>query len=169
MARPGRQLAQLQGAQFAAQRLLADRNAEFVEHPLRQVDQPPAHDAVNRRDRAALDDLQQRLPVRLPVRLAEQRGVAGRLAVHQPRRSLGVEGQHPVPHRLQPNPADPSGIAAGAPVINRRQHKSPPAPATAASDWHPPTASPARAIARRHNPREPQSQPPWQTPIRSPR
>jgi hypothetical protein len=38
MPRPGRQLAQLKGAQFTAQRLLADRNAEFVEHPLRQVD-----------------------------------------------------------------------------------------------------------------------------------
>jgi hypothetical protein len=38
MARPSRQLAQAQGAQFAAQRLLADRDAEFLEDPLRQVD-----------------------------------------------------------------------------------------------------------------------------------
>src|SRR5207302_458560 len=46
MPRPGRQLAQLQGAQFTAQRLLADRNAKFVEHPLCEVDQPPAHHAM---------------------------------------------------------------------------------------------------------------------------
>jgi hypothetical protein len=47
---------------------------------LRQVDQPPAHDAVNRRDRAALDDLQQRLP----VRLGEQRRVPGALPFSSP-------------------------------------------------------------------------------------
>jgi len=34
----GRQLAQAHGAQFAAQRLLADRNAKFLEHPVRQID-----------------------------------------------------------------------------------------------------------------------------------
>ena len=30
-------------------------DAELFEYPLRQVDRPPAHHAVNRRDRAALD------------------------------------------------------------------------------------------------------------------
>src|SRR6266513_2756985 len=53
MARSGRQLAQAKGAQLTAQRLLADRNTEFLEDPLRQVDQPPTNHAVNRRDRAA--------------------------------------------------------------------------------------------------------------------
>src|SRR5947207_6372801 len=33
-----RQFTKTDGAQFATQRLLADRDAEFVEHPLRQVD-----------------------------------------------------------------------------------------------------------------------------------
>jgi hypothetical protein len=74
---------------------------------------------VNRRDRAALDDLQQCLP----VRRCEQRRVAGSLAVHQARRPLGVESQHPVPHRLQPNTADPGGIAAAPAVIDRRQRQ----------------------------------------------
>src|SRR6202165_200474 len=97
---PGRQLAQLQGAQFAAQRLLTDRNAEFLEDPLRQVDQPPAHHAVNRRDRAALDDLQQRLP----VRLGEQRPCARALSIPQPPPPLGREGQPPGPPPPPPNP-----------------------------------------------------------------
>src|SRR5260221_14312068 len=38
MQRSCRQFTKTDGAQFATQRLLADRDAEFVEHPLRQVD-----------------------------------------------------------------------------------------------------------------------------------
>src|SRR6516164_4442648 len=37
-------------------RRLADRDAELLEHPSRQIDQPPTHNAMNRRDRAALHD-----------------------------------------------------------------------------------------------------------------
>jgi len=80
MARPGRQLAQPEGAQFAAQRLLADRNAEFVKHPLRQVDQPPAHHAVNRRYRSALNDL----PQRLPALIIERGALPGALPLTRP-------------------------------------------------------------------------------------
>src|SRR6266849_5472629 len=119
---PRRQLAQLEGTQFAAQRLLADRNAEFLEHPLRQVNQPPAHHPVNRRDRAALDDLQQRLA----VRRGKQRRVARRLAVHQASRTLGVERQNPVPHCLQPNPADLRRLGPRPAVIDRRQRQQAP-------------------------------------------
>jgi hypothetical protein len=35
-----------------AERLFGDREAELLENPLRQVDQPPAHYAMDRRDRA---------------------------------------------------------------------------------------------------------------------
>ena len=34
---------------------------------------------------------------------------------------MGVEAQHPVPHRLQPHAADPGRLGAGAPIIDRRQ------------------------------------------------
>src|SRR5213075_88754 len=55
VARTGRQFAVAQGAQFPAERLLGDGDAELLEYPLRQIDQPPAHYAVDSRDRAALD------------------------------------------------------------------------------------------------------------------
>src|SRR5262249_12515068 len=55
VARSGREFAVAHGAQLPAERLLGDRDAEFLEDPLRQIDQPPAHHAMDRRDRAALD------------------------------------------------------------------------------------------------------------------
>jgi hypothetical protein len=76
---PGRQLAIAHGAQFSAQRLLGDGDAELFVYPLRQVDQPPAHHAVNRRDRAALDHLGDRLA----LAIIEPGGLAWRLSVQQ--------------------------------------------------------------------------------------
>src|SRR5256886_13913694 len=55
VARSGREFAVAHGAQLPAERLLGDRDAEFLEDPLRQIDQPPAHHAMDRRDRATLD------------------------------------------------------------------------------------------------------------------
>ena len=55
MTRAGRELAIAHGAQLPAERLLGDRDAELLEYPLRQIDQPPAHHAMDRRDWAALD------------------------------------------------------------------------------------------------------------------
>ena len=52
MARPCRELAVAHGAQFPTERLLGDRDAEFFEDPLRQIDQSPAHHAVDCRNRA---------------------------------------------------------------------------------------------------------------------
>ena len=60
VARARRQLAIAHGAQVAAQRLLADRHAIFVEQPLDQIDDPPANHAVRSRDRALLDNLGKR-------------------------------------------------------------------------------------------------------------
>jgi len=122
MARPGRQFAKAKGAQFAAQGLLADRNREVVEHPLRQIDEPPAHHPVRRRDRARLDSLRQGLA----LGGIEQRRLAGRLAVDQPRRALGIERQHPVAHRRQSDAADLGRLAARAAVVDRRQRQQPP-------------------------------------------
>ena len=122
MARPGRQFAKAKGAQFAAQGLLADRNREVVEHPLRQIDEPPAHHPVRRRDRARLDSLRQGLA----LGGIEQRRLAGRLAVDQPRRARGIERQHPVAHRRQSYAADLGRLAARAAVVDRRQRQQPP-------------------------------------------
>ena len=55
MAGTSRELAISHGAQFPAQCLLGDDDAEFLENPLAEIDDPPAHDAMNRRDRAALE------------------------------------------------------------------------------------------------------------------
>ena len=64
MARAGRELTIAHGAYFAAQRLHGDRDAELLEDPLHEIDQSPAHDPVDRGDRAALDQLGERRPVR---------------------------------------------------------------------------------------------------------
>jgi len=63
MARASRKFAIPYGAQFPAQGLLGDRHAELLEYPLTEIDKPPTHDAVNRRDRAILDHLRDRRPV----------------------------------------------------------------------------------------------------------
>ena len=60
MAWTRRQLAIAHGAQLAAQRLLDDRHAIFVEQPLDQIYDPPAHHTMRRRDRALLDNLGKR-------------------------------------------------------------------------------------------------------------
>ena len=73
VARACRQLAISHRAQLAAQRLLADPDAELLPDPVRQVDEPPAHDAVGRRNRATLDDLGQGPPLTDNLR----RAVAG--------------------------------------------------------------------------------------------
>ena len=81
MARASREFAIPHLAQHAAQRLFGDDDAEFLENPLAKIDDPPAHDPVNRRDWAALDDRGERgamrlvQPRRLPRRLAEAFGV----------------------------------------------------------------------------------------------
>ena len=63
MARPGRELSIPQRAQFAAQDLFGDQQAIFVEHPLHEINQPPAHDLVNRRGRTGLDHGDERAPL----------------------------------------------------------------------------------------------------------
>ena len=50
-------------AQHAAERLMGDNDAEFLENPSAQIDDPPTHDPVNRWDRPALEDCSQRGPM----------------------------------------------------------------------------------------------------------
>ena len=51
MAGSCRELAVAHRAKLPAQRLFGDRDAELLVYPLRKIDQPPAHDTVDRRDR----------------------------------------------------------------------------------------------------------------------
>ena len=53
--RPGGELAIAQRAQFAAQRLPRDSDTELLPQPLTEIDQPPAHHAMNGGYRTALD------------------------------------------------------------------------------------------------------------------
>ena len=121
MARTGRELAIVHGPQLPAQRLLGDRDAELFPEPLDEVDQAPAHHAMDRRDRALVDPGHQGRA----MRIGELGRLAGRLAVDQPVRAMGVELHHPVAHDLQRDPADPGRLGAGRPLIDRRQRQQP--------------------------------------------
>src|SRR5262249_12208153 len=58
-----REFAITHGAQLPAERLLGDRDAELLEYPLRQINQPPAHHTVHCRDRATLNHAGDGLPL----------------------------------------------------------------------------------------------------------
>jgi hypothetical protein len=70
MAGASRKLAIAHLAQHAAECLLGDDDAEFLENPLPKIDDPPTHDPMNRRDRPALDERRERRA----MRLVESRG-----------------------------------------------------------------------------------------------
>jgi hypothetical protein len=55
MAWPRRQLAVAHRPQFAAKRLLGHADLKLLPQPLAKVDDTPAHDAVDSRDRSSLD------------------------------------------------------------------------------------------------------------------
>src|SRR5262245_65589758 len=55
VARSGREFAVTHGPQFATECLFGDGDAELLEDPLRQIDQPPANHTVHCRDRTAVD------------------------------------------------------------------------------------------------------------------
>ena len=96
MARSRRELPIIQ---FAAQDLFGDRQAIFVEHPLRQIDKPPAHDFMIRWGRTGLDHGDERLP----WLVVEQAGASSRLAVDEAVRPVGVEPKRPIADDLKPH------------------------------------------------------------------
>src|ERR1700734_2763860 len=117
-----RELTISHGAQFPAQCLLGDDDAEFLEDPLAEVDDPPAHDAMHGRDRAAFEYRGERGA----VRAVQTRRLSGRLAINQPSRPMGVELQHPIANDLEPPPADLRRLGPARAVVNRRQRQKPP-------------------------------------------
>jgi hypothetical protein len=77
---------------------------------------------VDGRDRPGLDD-----PLQFPTVLFAQAGPrAWGLSRQQAVRSRGIEVQHPVAHRLQPDPADRRRGRARMAVVDRRQRQQPP-------------------------------------------
>src|SRR3954470_12511695 len=84
MARTGRELAIGHGPQLPAHGLLGDRDPELLPDPGDQIDETPAHHAVNRRDRARVDPGRQARA----MRIGELGRLAGRLAVDQARGSI---------------------------------------------------------------------------------
>lgn len=57
----------------------------------------------------------------LPLRIVQPRVGAGRLAVQKSIGTAGIEPQHPVPHDLKPNTADPRRRTPTAAIVNLGQ------------------------------------------------
>jgi hypothetical protein len=93
MAWPSGEPAIAQAIQIAAQRLSGDADPELLPQPLAEIDQTPAHDAMDGRDRTALDGgRQRRAMVVVQPRLRTRR-----LAIDQTIRSCLVESAAPSP------------------------------------------------------------------------
>ena len=116
-----RKLAIAHGAQFPAQGLPGDDDTEFFENPLAEIDDPPPHDAMNGRDRTALDDRGQGGS----VRVVETRRLSRSLPVDQTRWTIGVEPEHPIANDLKRHAANPGRLRPTGPLINRRQRQKP--------------------------------------------
>jgi hypothetical protein len=122
MARASRKLAISHLAQHAAQRLPGHDDAELLENPLTKIDDSPAHDPMNRRDRPAFQDRRQRRAM-----LAVQpRPLPWGLAVDQSVGPLRVELEHPVANDLKRHAADLGRLAARGPVVDRRKRQQSP-------------------------------------------
>ncbi len=122
VARPRGKLDVAQSLQLAPHRRYVERHRKLLIEPLNQVDQPPANDAVDRRDRALLDHLHKR-PA---LGIGEDRALAGSLAVEQAVRAARVEPQDPVSHNLKGHAPDPGSLAPAAPIVNLSQCQQPP-------------------------------------------
>jgi hypothetical protein len=117
MARTSRKFAIAHGAQFAAQCLLGDHDAEFLVNPLAEIDDPPSHDAMNSRDRAALDDCDQGGA----MAVVQPRLLSRRLAIDQAVRPVSVEPEHPIANDLKRHTANLRRLGARRSVVDRRK------------------------------------------------
>ena len=122
MTRLRRQFSRAERAQFAAQDLFGDRRAIFVEHPLRRIDQPSAHNPANRRDRTGVNHADERAP----LFVIEQARRSRRPAIDKPVRPLGVEPKRPSANGLEPDPSEPSRITPRAAIVNCNQRQTAP-------------------------------------------
>ena len=121
MARPRRELAIAHGAQLAAHGRFRHGYAELLEQPLAKVDDPPAHDAMDRRRWAVLDHARQRGA----MFVLQKRRLPRRLAIDKAIRAIGVETKNPVANDLKRHAADLRRFAACRPIIDRREGEEP--------------------------------------------
>ena len=115
--RTGGKLAKPEPLQRPTNRCLVQADAELLTDPGGQISQAPAHHTVDGRDGSALHDAGQSLTV-LIIQLG---GAPGCFPVHQSIRTPRIEPQHPIANRLETNPADPSRLCPGAPLIDHGQ------------------------------------------------
>ena len=120
-ARAGGELAIPHIAQLTAHRLLGDGDTELFENPLAKIDDPPAHDPMDRRRWASFDNRDQRRP----MLIFEQGRLARRLAVHETVGTTGVKPQHSIPDDLKTDAPDPRRLASRRTVVNRRKREKP--------------------------------------------
>ena len=113
----GGELAKAQLSHGPADRRLVQADAELLKDPRDPVLQPPANHAVNGRDGSALHDAGQSSTLFI-IQLG---GAPGCLTIDQSIWTSRVEPQHPIANRLETNPADPSRLYPGAPVIDHGQ------------------------------------------------
>jgi hypothetical protein len=118
----GGDLAQAERPHLAAEGLLGDREAVFLEQPLGQIDQALADHAMDRGRGACLHHAQELLT----LLVVELRRLAWRLAVDQPGRACGVEAQNPITQGLQPNTTNPSCLATSAAFVDLGQSQQAP-------------------------------------------
>jgi len=96
--------------QFPANRLAAERYAEFLAQPLDKIGKPPADNDNPIRVRSGLNRLSKcfALRVGLVARPASGFGIAQTIG------AISIEAHHPVPDDLQANPADPCRLPPAA-------------------------------------------------------
>ena len=116
---PNSELAIAHGPDFAAERLLAHRNAKLLPQPLRQIAQTPANDAVEIGCRPTLDGLRQGRT----LLIVQPRLLTGSLTVDQAVRAAFVEAYDLVPNNLERNIAEAGGIGTRASIVDRRQRQ----------------------------------------------
>src|SRR5580704_1982191 len=122
MARPRRELAKTHVPQFPAERLLGDLEAKLLEQPPREIDQPPANDAMDGGEGAVLHDPPQHLALSVVANASSAR----RLAVQKTIETFGVETDNPVAHDLHADAAGPGRVRARAAAVNRGQRQKTP-------------------------------------------
>ena len=117
VARPRGELHVAQLLQLPADIGLVERDGKFVMEPLDEIDQPPANNPMDRRGRAALDNIDQCLALRIVEPRTRLRG----LAIEQAVGATGIEPQHPVPHNLKSDTTDPRGRTPAPAIVNLGQ------------------------------------------------
>ena len=122
VAGPRRELDITQLLQLAPHCGCIERHRKYIVKPLDQIDQPPAHNPTDRRERTAFDHLYKR-----PSLCINKPGPGPQsLSIKQAPRTAGIEPHHPVPHDLQTYPADPRSCCSAAAIVYLGQcQKSP--------------------------------------------